>query len=111
MPTVYPVQQHSLALHEPLPAVTVVVELAIVGPLVSPTLYFVTHVFFLPEPLYSAGINSALYGSQSAWDCGPPPPPEPPELPQLAPPPPAPEPMRFDTTIFFIELVIVNSFV
>ena len=104
-----PLQQHSLALHEPLPAITVVVELAIVGPPLSPTLYFVTQVFFPPEPLYAAGINSALNGSQSACEVGAPP--EPPELPQLAPPPPAPEPIRFDTTIFFIELVIVNSFV
>ena len=99
-----PFQQHSLALHEPLPAVTVVVELAIVGPLVSPTLYFVTHVFFPPAPLYAAGIKRALYGSQSDCDCGPP------ELSAHdAPPPPAPEPISSLITMFFIPFVIVSS--
>ena len=99
-----PLQQHSLALHEPLPAVTVVVELAIVGPLVSPTLYFVTQVFFPPEPLYSAGIYLALNGSQSLCDWG-----EPSESFHAPPPPPAPEPISSLTVTLLIPFVIVSS--
>ena len=63
---VVPLQQHSLALQDEPPAVTVLTLLAIVGPFVSPTLYFVTQRFLPPVPLYAAGIKRALYGSQSA---------------------------------------------
>ena len=91
-------------MHELISAVTVVVELAIVGPLVSPTLYFVTHVFFPPEPLYAAGINNALNGSQSLCDWG-----EPSESFHAPPPPPAPEPINSFITTFFMLFVIVSS--
>ena len=49
-----------------VPVVITFIPEAIVGPLVSPTLYFVTQRFLPPVPLYAAGINKAVNGSQSA---------------------------------------------
>ena len=104
---VVPFQQHSFAEHDDPLVFTVLTELAISGPFVSPTLYFVTQRFFPPLPLYAAGMYRALYLSQSACEVG-----APPDVESYAPPPPpAPEPERYDTIIFFIELVIVRVFV
>ena len=89
---------------EPLPAVTVVVELAIVGPYLSPTLYFVTQRPVPFVPLYFAGIYIALYLSHSACAAA-----DVSEPLQLPPPPPAPEPISSLITMFFIPFVIVSS--